>query len=270
MNNKKNLFNIRNIIIIIFCIVFIFGIKFENKVEKTGEYTYEVNKSNQDGVSLINQLNDDFDQANTETMVIADNWISNGVFYSTWRKNNVIFKDGVMSLVIDKDQEGGTTPWSSAEYFTVDFTQYGDYSVRMKPIKNDGIISAFFVYTGPGYGYPWDEIDIEFLGDDTSVVQFNYYTNGVGKHEYVYHLGFDASDEFHTYGFIWREDYIVWTVDNEEVYRATEDIPSNPAKIMMNAWVTQGIDSWAGKFDGKVPLAAEYDWIKYKAIDRKY
>ena len=172
-----------------------------------------------------------------------------------------------MSLLVNHDQEQGETPWSSAEYFTKDFTQYGEYRVRMKPIKNNGVISSFFVYTGPGYGYPWDEIDIEFLGKDTTIVQFNYYTNGEGKHEYIYELGFDASEEFHTYGFIWEKDYIAWTVDDQEVYRATENIPSNPAKIMMNTWVTQGVDGWTGKFDGNVPLAAKYDWIEYKAIE---
>lgn len=46
------------------------------------------------------------------------------------------------------------------------------------------------------------EIDIEVLGKDTTKVQFNYYTNGVGNHEYMYDLGFDASEGFHTYGLI--------------------------------------------------------------------
>lgn len=227
---------------------------------------HKVGEPDEKGISLIHVLADTLNEVDMTNMVIADNWKSNGVFYSTWRKENVVFENGIMSLLVDHDQKGGETPWSSAEYFTKDFTQYGEYRVRMKPIRNDGVISAFFVYTGPGYGYPWDEIDIEFLGNDTTIVQFNYYTNGEGKHEYIYDLGFDASEEFHTYGFIWEEDYIAWTVDDQEVYRATENIPSNPAKIMMNTWVTQGVDGWTGKFDGNVPLAAEYDWIEYKTI----
>ena len=63
----------------------------------------------------------------------------------------------------------------------------------MKPIKNDGVVSSFFTYTGPSDGTRWDEIDIEFLGKNTTQVQFNYYTNGVGNHEYLYNLGFDVT-----------------------------------------------------------------------------
>ena len=41
-------------------------------------------------------------------------------------------------------------------------------------------------YTGPSEGKPWDEIDIEFLGKDTTKVQFNYFTHGRGqKDEHV-------------------------------------------------------------------------------------
>lgn len=40
-----------------------------------------------------------------------------------------------------------------------------------------------------------DEIDVEVLGKDTTKVQFNYYTNGTGNHEYLYDLGFDASED---------------------------------------------------------------------------
>lgn len=47
-------------------------------------------------------------------------------------------------------------------------------------------------------------IDIEILGKDTTKVQLNYYTDGVGKHEYMYDLGFDSSEAFHTYGFDWH------------------------------------------------------------------
>lgn len=61
-------------------------------------------------------------------------------------------------------------------------------------------------------------------------MQFNYYTNGVGKHEYMYDLGFDASEDFHTYAFEWKEDGITWYVDGKEAYKATENLPVTPEK----------------------------------------
>ena len=103
----------------------------------------------------------------------------------------------------------------------------------MQAIKNDGVVSSFFIYTGPSDNNPWDEIDIEVLGKDTTKVQFNYFTNGVGNHEYMYDLGFDASKGYHTYGFDWQPDKITWYVDGKEVYSATTNIPSTPGKIVL-------------------------------------
>jgi UDP-galactopyranose mutase len=76
-------------------------------------------------------------------------------------------------------------------------------------------VSAFFNYAQDKDG--GTEIDIEFLGYDTTKVQFNYYTSGVGCHEYLYDLGFDASKAFHTYAFKWAKDSIKWYVDGKLV-----------------------------------------------------
>ncbi|MDE6585500.1 MAG: family 16 glycosylhydrolase, partial [Clostridia bacterium] len=121
----------------------------------------------------------------------------------------------------------------------------------------------FFTYTN----FPqWDEIDIEFLGKDTTKVQFNYFTGGTGGHEYLFDLGFDASEEFHEYGFLWQSDSIIWFVDGKAVYKATENIPQNAAKIMANVWNGKGVDDWLGAFDAsELPVTAQYKWIGYKA-----
>lgn len=111
-----------------------------------------------------------------------------------------------------------------------DFTDFGYYETSMQAIKNDGVVSSFFTYTGESDGNPWDEIDIEVLGKDTTKVQLNYYTNGQGNHEYMYDLGFDASEGYHTYGFDWQRDSITWYVDGKAVYKATNNIPTTPYK----------------------------------------
>lgn len=189
----------------------------------------------------------------------SDGWSNGSMFNCTWRKRNGKIFDGSMKLTIDLDGNGLTDiPYSGAEFRSRDFYGYGMYEVVMKPIKNDGVVSSFFTYTGPSDKNPWDEIDIEFLGKDTTIVQFNYFTNGRGNHEYIYDLGFDASEEFHTYGFDWQEGSITWYVDGEAVYTATENIPTTPGKLMMNVWPGKGVDGWLKEFDGTVPLTAEY------------
>lgn len=182
-------------------------------------------------------------------------------FNCSFQRSNAVIDNGMLTMSLTKTGNG----YAGAEYRTQAKYSYGFYSVRMKAAKCPGVISSFFTYTG----WPWDEIDIEFLGDDTTRVQFNYYTSGVGGHEYIYHLGFDASEEFHEYAFDWQEDSITWYVDGRPVYRAIKDIPSASGQIMMNIWnVADSNADWAGRFDeSMLPVNAQYEWIGYQGAE---
>ncbi len=204
----------------------------------------------------------DFRQGKSALFFASDGWTNGSCFDCGWYEQNTSVKDGYLTLTIDKDHDGKYN-YSGAEYRTTDFYHYGYYETSMQAIKNDGVVSSFFTYTGPSDNNPWDEIDIEVLGKDTTKVQFNYYTNGVGNHEFMYDLGFDASEGFHTYGFDWQADHIAWFVDGKEVYRATSNIPSTPGKIMMNVWPGTGVDEWLKPFNGNTPLNARYQWVTY-------
>lgn len=205
-----------------------------------------------------------FEHYDSDTMDIADGWSNGSMFNCTWRNSNVSFANGSMNLSINNDIVGSPTKYSGGEVRTQQYFHYGMYEIKMKPIKNDGVVSSFFTYTGPTDGTPWDEIDIEFLGRDTTKVQFNYFTNGVGEHEYVYDLGFDVSNTSHTYGFDWQKDHITWYVDGNPVYTATKNIPTHAGKIMLNVWPGTGVDDWLKHFDGKTPITAQYDYMSFK------
>ena len=180
-------------------------------------------------------------------------------FNCSFSLENVKINNGTMTLCLT---EGGYRGFTGAEFRSWEKFSYGYYSVYMKAAACPGVISSFFTYTN----HPWDEIDIEFLGDDTTKVQFNYYTNGIGGHEYVYDLGFDAAEDFHEYGFDWREDSITWYVDGKAVYKATNNVPRHSGHIMMNLWnVADTNADWAGRFDASLlPVYAEYQWIGYQ------
>ena len=205
----------------------------------------------------------DFSKGASNDFSFFSVWSNGDPFNCSWSEDNVTFNDGKMQLTIDS--MGDSEAYRGGEYRSKENYGYGLYEVSMKAIKNDGVVSSFFTYTGPSEDNPWDEIDVEVLGKDTTKVQFNYYTNGVGKHEYMYDLGFDASEDFHTYAFEWKEDGITWYVDGKEAYKATENLPVTPGKIMMNAWNGIGVDSWLKAFDGTVPLTAEYEWARFTA-----
>jgi endoglucanase len=198
------------------------------------------------------------DFKNGENFLFREAWWSNGYpFDCRWSQDSINFEDDTMKVTLFKKDD----TYFGGEYRSNLKTSYGFYSVKMKAISCPGVITSFFTYTHN----PWDEIDIEFLGEDTTKVQFNYYTNGVGKHEYIYKLGFDASKDFHEYSFDWKKESITWYVDGVPVYRATKDIPKTDTYIMMNVWnVHSNVKEWAGEFDEtKLPVTAEYKWVGY-------
>lgn len=197
----------------------------------------------------------------------SNGWTNGMPFNCFWHKENVTFDDGAMQLIIDESPNPAAdkVPYSGGEYRSKQTYGYGRYEVVMKAIKNDGVVSSFFTYTGPYDGDPWDEIDFEVLGKDTTKVQLNYFRNGKGGHEKMIDLGFDASEDFHTYAFEWHKNSIIWYVDGKEVFRReNEDLPVTKQKIMMNAWPGKGVNDWLKEFkDDNLPLTAEYKSIKY-------
>ncbi len=221
-----------------------------------GIWAYSSVSSSGDGV-----IKDSFTAFNTELWKKTDGYSNGDMFNCTWREGNIAFAgDGLLTLSLTSPSTGN---FDGAEYRSLNKYGYGRYEIQMKPAAHPGVVSSFFTYTGPSEGEPWDEIDIEFLGKNTRQVQLNYFTDGVGDHEQVIDLDFDASQEFHWYGFDWKKDSITWYIDGHPVHTATENIPATPGRIMMNLWNGIGVDSWLEPFDGKVPLHAYYEEFRY-------
>lgn len=240
--------------------------------------------------------------ADADVFFESDGWSNGDVFNVVWKSHNVQYADGVMKLGITEEK---ATAWLNDQEVEFDYTagearsqnyyHYGDYVVSMKPSANPGTASTFFLCTGPydvkriegedgtvvEVANPHDEIDIEFLGKDTTHVQFNFFVNGVGGNEYMFDLGFDASEEFHEYGFRWLPDSITWFVDGEPVYKVTTDktvkegknvrivdvLPQTAGRMLGNYWCgNERAWAWMGRYDGNVnDDGCEYQWIATSA-----
>lgn len=218
-------------------------------------------------VSLPAELDVNLGSHNAGLFEIADGWSNGDMFNATWRASQVNFGGGRMRLTLDWDSHGSNPPYQSGEYRTHGFYHYGLYEVRMRAARGDGVVSSFFTYTGPSDDQPWDEIDIEFLGKNTTQMQTNYYTNGVGGKEVMIDLGFDAADSFNNYAFEWLPDRINWYVNGQLVHTENGSkgpIPSHESKIMVNLWPGIGVDEWLNPFNNSnLPITAEYEWIRY-------
>jgi beta-glucanase (GH16 family) len=208
----------------------------------------------------------------------ADGWANGSPFDNAWSADHVAFTSGDMHLQLDDTPQLGE-PYTSGEYRTQGFYGYGCYEASMKPAKGAGVVTSLFTYAGPwdnGGNGRHNEIDIEFPGR-TDGVQFNFWTNDddyTSTNEYFYPLTFDASAEYHRYGFKWTASGIAWFVDGNLAYEVfdtslepTPKAEESLQKIMMNLWVVdQTAELWAGTFvyPGN-PLRASYQWVRHIA-----
>jgi beta-glucanase (GH16 family) len=118
---------------------------------------------------------------------------------------------------------------------------------------------------------PRQEIDLEFLGRDTTKILTNVYYNPGDedtKLEFGYRgtpilieLGFDASETFHTYEIDWRPHSIRWLVDgrllHERVLWDPTPIPDLAMHFNINLWTSRS-KKVAGKLNSKeLPTEAD-------------
>lgn len=185
------------------------------------------------------------------------NWSNGGYFVNTWGDLNVSFPGSEMVLTLEPESSGTTPELAiSGEYSTNLKCSYGFYRARLKASSVPGTITGFFTYTGGDTNH--DEIDIEIKGDTPDKLQLNYWTNGV-EHPIVFDLHFDASLEFHDYGFNWTPSGIDWFVDNRLIHSengTNGPIPNTPGQLFFNYWGVQNTSGWSSDYDPLTPASS--------------
>ena len=222
-------------------------------------------------------IHDSMVSLDTYTWRTSDGWSNGAPFQVGWRSDHVdIYTDPQTStkqlrLRLDDVPCATSTAlcanqaYAAGEYSSVDLLAFGSISFTAQVAKASGVVTGLFLYTGMSDGQPHDEIDIEFLGNDTTKVQFNYYVNGVGGHEILLPLGFDASLGQHRYTIAWKDATIDWYVDDVLLHSVTaQSLPSHDMHAFSNLWATIGVDTWAGAFVyPQTPIYAYIDGIDY-------
>lgn len=208
-----------------------------------------------------------FDAFNLLRWQKSDGW-SNGNFMDcAWDARNINLRAGRLVLSITDRPRAGS-PYSCAEYRTRKPYGYGTYSVRLKAVPLDGVMTTFSTYTGQPFGDPWDEITVGINGKDTTKLEVNYVAKGIGRHDTLIDLGFDAAQGFHTYGFEWRADAISWLVDGQVVHTVqgiSDDLPHTPGRVYLQLWNAKGDTSWLRRFRYPgTPPSAEVAWVQYR------
>jgi endo-1,3-1,4-beta-glycanase ExoK len=207
---------------------------------------------------------DRFARRNDRLWSVSNGWRNGSYMVNDWRASQVRFGPGLtLTLALNRTDKAA---FSSGEVQSRAFYKYGYFETRMRAAPGSGTVTGFFTYTGPPFGRPWDEIDVEILGAKPREVEFTYFRNGK-KLSKIQPLGFDATAATHVYGFEWQPELLQWYVDGKLVYGASGSalpLPQEPQKIMVSLWASDTLGSWVGPFNrGAVPTRALVSCISY-------
>ncbi len=233
-----------------------------------------------DGYELV--FNDDFDGDSLDTTKWGYNYSwGHSHNHAAWcAPENVIVSDGILTLKGENKQHpdavGKQGTFNNKKYDIV-YTSgainthhkfnfdYGYFEARLKMPKGKGMWPAWWMLRD---GWP-PEIDmLEVLCSKPNELHVNFHYgpawNEHYSHEQVLDLGFDTSDDFHTYGFEWTPDYMRYYVDGVQVgHDFTNKSAISEAKGMYMI-LNLAIDGWDGAPDGTTQWPALYqcDYVR--------
>lgn len=147
---------------------------------------------------------------------------------------------------------------------------YGYFEARLKMPVGKGMWPAWWMLKD---GWP-PEIDmLEILCSRPEELHVNFHYgpawNEHYSHEQVLNVGFDASADFHTYGFEWTPDYMRYYVDGKQVGRDFTNKSAISEATGMYMILNLAIDGWDGKPDETTQWPALYqcDYVRVWQID---
>eukprot|EP01117_Protostelium_nocturnum_P013707 TRINITY_DN5143_c0_g1_i6.p1 TRINITY_DN5143_c0_g1~~TRINITY_DN5143_c0_g1_i6.p1 ORF type:complete len:307 (+),score=46.60 TRINITY_DN5143_c0_g1_i6:323-1243(+) len=222
--------------------------------------------------SLGTAFTDDLKTFNSQRWEIST-YPTSDLFASQWETSQVSFDSSKgMTLIIDQvgcPASCGQKNWRAGEYTTKEVYGYGYFEARFIPACSKGGISSMFTYFDDPNGA---EIDIEFEGDsgDCQKVSYTHYAGGQTYGWGRFDLGFNASEGFHSYGFLWTDKNITWYVDRKVHFTSdsTAVTPNSNMNMLMNNWVVSNQNGYYGKFPLNTVVNATYEYAAYFPLDQ--
>lgn len=195
------------------------------------------------------------------------NWANGSPFACPFSTRQVVAKRG-MNLVLTVGPSASTQyACEAAEVRTNDFFEHGCYRAVLRPGRTAGVVSSMQAFSGAldnGGNGEHNEISIQFRGTDTTRLYLIIWTNGRLAGQHVVNLGFDATYEFHTYGFAWTAEGVDFVVDGRLVWRRptgarvsasyvpTPSLSDAKLKAIFNTWaVDASAEKVAGFYQGQ-------------------
>ncbi len=198
--------------------------------------------------AMAQGFSEDFGSLKNDLWHVAEYDFDHPMFDTDWRTDHATVEDGLTLRVAP--QTGKANGFTGGSIRRTLPTHYGRYSAIIHPAAGEGLVTGFFTYTGPAYGTRHDEIDIEFLGKDTTRLHAAWFVDGVLNSRFI-DLGYDAAAAPRLYAFDWLPDRIRWYADGELILEITEadgPLPHVPGMLFANLWAADhSVAIWSGK-----------------------
>ena len=196
------------------------------------------------------------------------------LLHETFPSNRAIFRPANFSISTDdtgiltlRKEEGYLREYTSASLCSHRSFQYGRFEAQIRPASIPGVITGMFLHRNS----PRQEIDIEFLGRDTTKMLVNVFYNpgdDGARFDYGYRgtpmlidLGFDASLDFHTYALDWSPTVLRWLVDGHVVHQRVNwkptPVPHLPMRFYINLWPSRARQLAGRLADASLPAQSE-------------
>jgi beta-glucanase (GH16 family) len=155
-------------------------------------------------------------------------------FCIDYNSNNVYLDNENLNIALTP--EGGT------RISTTDYYHYGTFEIEMMMAKGQNVVTAIVLLAENN-----DEIDYEFVGKDTNIIQSNLYWKGEALYEVnaEYHkTDLDLTSSFNNYTILWRPESLEWFL-NGQLLRKETKFPNSPSKLHIGIWGA-GVSNWGG------------------------
>ncbi|WP_165368217.1 family 16 glycosylhydrolase [Phytoactinopolyspora endophytica] len=196
---------------------------------------------------------------------VNDGYNNGGHQNCEFNKDKATVAGGVLTLTLD-DTSYGDRDYSCGAIQTNKRYGYGTYETRMKAGKASGTNSSLFSYVGPYHGEPHMELDFEVLGKDTTEVELNTHVNGSNRGPWPADIGYDSSEQWVDFAYVWEQDRVRFFIDGELVHTLTDpaDVPTRNQFIFTMLWSTDTLTDWMGEFEYPGhPITTEYQYVAF-------
>ena len=196
-------------------------------------------------------------------MVLEDSFPSN---LARFRRDNVkCLPSGGCRMTISENNHGDHQ-YAAASFASTQPLSFGRFEVTLRPAGVPGVVTAFFLHRND----PWQEIDVELLGQDPTKLLTNVYFNpgdpgttcnfGNRGTPVVVDLPFNAADNYHRYAIEWEPHEIRWFVDDELLHVRglwePTPIPLLPMQLYCSVWPPRSVELAGTLRSGDLPVSS--------------